>query len=103
MFDILGVDSRIDLEQFSFKSVGEGSQQLNRSNVYSELYEYGRHVILYIVVVRIGNQYERSKPGNQSKRDSQIILVKSLSKAHFHLEMTPLKLDLPSDKKILSV
>ncbi len=40
MLDILGVDPKIDPEPLMFKSVAEGSKQLNYAKVYSGLYEF---------------------------------------------------------------
>lgn len=40
VLDILGVDPKIDPPALPFKSVGEGSAQLNYGKVYSGLYEY---------------------------------------------------------------
>jgi len=41
----LGVDPKLDPEPLIFKSVGEGSQQLNYAKVYSGLYEFEGHVV----------------------------------------------------------
>ncbi|CAG8463565.1 8890_t:CDS:2 [Paraglomus occultum] len=94
VLDILGVDPRMDPEPLSFKSVGEGSAQLNYGKVYSGLYEYEGHVVPYIVVVKVGKPSEQSRPGNRGKRDSQIILMRFLNKVHFDLEMYPLELEI---------
>ncbi|RHZ75834.1 hypothetical protein Glove_209g12 [Diversispora epigaea] len=94
VLDILGVDPKIDPEPLVFKSIGEGSQQLNYGKVYSGLYEYEGHVVPYIVVVKVGKPSEKSKPGNRGKRDSQIILMRFLNKVHFEDEMTPLELEI---------
>lgn len=40
VLDILGVDPKIDPPALPFRSVGEGSAQLNYGKVYSGLYEY---------------------------------------------------------------
>lgn len=45
VLDILGVDPKLDPEPLMFKSVGEGSQQLNYGKVYSGLYEFEGHVV----------------------------------------------------------
>ncbi|CAG8448686.1 13567_t:CDS:10 [Ambispora leptoticha] len=94
VLDILGVDPKMDPEPLAFKSVGEGSAQLNYGKVYSGLYEYEGHVVPYIVVVKVGKPSELSRPGNRGKRDSQIILMGFLNKVHFDLEMTPLELEI---------
>ncbi|CAG8454713.1 848_t:CDS:10 [Ambispora gerdemannii] len=94
VLDILGVDPKMDPEPLAFKSVGEGSAQLNYGKVYSGLYEYEGHVVPYIVVVKVGKPSEVSRPGNRGKRDSQIILMGFLNKVHFDLEMTPLELEI---------
>jgi chitin synthase len=94
VLDILGHDPKLDPEPLMFKSIGEGSKQLNYGKVYSGLYEHEGHVVPYIVVVKVGKASERSKPGNRGKRDSQIICMNFLNKVHFESEMTPLELEM---------
>ncbi|CAG8613826.1 12456_t:CDS:2 [Cetraspora pellucida] len=94
VLDILGVDPKMDPEPLAFKSIGEGSQQMNYGKVYSGLYEYEGHVVPYIVVVKVGKPTEKNRPGNRGKRDSQIILMRFLNRVHFELEMTPLELEI---------
>ena len=45
VLDILGVDPKLDPEPLLFKSIGEGSKQLNYAKVYSGLYEHEGHVV----------------------------------------------------------
>lgn len=45
VLDILGVDPALDPEPLLFKSIGEGSKQLNYGKVYSGLYEHEGHVV----------------------------------------------------------
>jgi chitin synthase len=45
VLDILGVDPALDPEPLLFKSIGEGSRQLNYAKVYSGLYEFEGHVV----------------------------------------------------------
>ncbi|CAE6439835.1 unnamed protein product, partial [Rhizoctonia solani] len=92
--DILGVDPALDPEPLRFKSVGEGSKQLNYGKVYSGLYEFEGHVVPYIVVVKTGKPTETSKPGNRGKRDSQILLLHYLNRVHFDAPMSPLQLEI---------
>ncbi len=94
VLDILGVDPRIDPEPLMFKSVAEGSKQLNYGKVYSGLYEFEGHVVPYIVVVKCGRPSERARPGNRGKRDSQILLMRWLNRVHFDSAMTPLELEI---------
>ncbi|KAG8730742.1 hypothetical protein FRC11_005900, partial [Ceratobasidium sp. 423] len=92
--DILGVDPDLDPEPLRFKSVGEGSKQLNYGKIYSGLYEFEGHVVPYIVVVKTGKPTETSKPGNRGKRDSQILLLHYLNRVHFDAPMSPLQLEI---------
>ncbi|KAF8483043.1 chitin synthase-domain-containing protein [Gautieria morchelliformis] len=94
VLDILGVDPKLDPEPLLFKSVGEGSKQLNYGKVYSGLYEFEGHVVPYMVVVKVGKPSERTKPGNRGKRDSQILLMHYLNRVHFDAPMTPLELEI---------
>ncbi|KAI0307192.1 chitin synthase [Multifurca ochricompacta] len=94
VLDILGVDPKLDPEPLLFKSVGEGSRQINYGKVYSGLYEFEGHVVPYMVVVKVGKPTERSKPGNRGKRDSQILLMHYLNRVHFDSPMSPLELEI---------
>ncbi|KAF2723368.1 glycosyltransferase family 2 protein [Polychaeton citri CBS 116435] len=96
VLDILGVDPKIDPPALPFKSVGQGSEQLNYGKVYSGLYEYEGNVVPYLVVVKVGKNSEqsKSKPGNRGKRDSQILLMSFLNRVHHRAPMSPLELEM---------
>ena len=96
VLDILGVDPKIDPPALPFKSLGQGSEQLNYGKVYSGLYEYEGNVVPYIVVVKVGKESEqtKSKPGNRGKRDSQILLLSFLNRVHHRAPMSPLELEM---------
>ena len=96
VLDILGVDPKIDPPALPFKSVGQGSEQLNYGKVYSGLYEFEGNVVPYIVVVKIGKDAEqsKSKPGNRGKRDSQVMMMSFLSRVHHRAPMNPLELEM---------
>ncbi|KAH8427445.1 putative chitin synthase [Aspergillus melleus] len=96
VLDILGVDPKIDPPALPFKSIGQGSDQLNYGKVYSGLYEYEGNVVPYIVVVKVGKESEqsKSKPGNRGKRDSQIQILSFLNRVHHRAPMSPLELEI---------
>jgi len=96
VLDILGVDPKIDPPALPFKSVGQGSEQLNYGKVYSGLYEFEGNVVPYIVVVKVGkeSEYNSPKPGNRGKRDSQILIMNFLSRVHHRSAMSPLELEM---------
>ncbi|KAI9828242.1 MAG: hypothetical protein M1826_006068 [Phylliscum demangeonii] len=96
VLDILGVDPKIDPPALPFRSVGQGSEQLNYGKVYSGLYEYEGNVVPYVVVVKVGKESEqsKSKPGNRGKRDSQILLLNFLNRVHHRAPMSPLELEM---------
>ncbi|KAJ3246982.1 hypothetical protein HDU78_005633 [Chytriomyces hyalinus] len=94
VLDILGVDPALDPDSKSFESLGEGSKQHNHGKVYSGLYESNGRVVPYIVVVKVGRPSERQRPGNRGKRDSQLILMRFLSRVHFNQPMNPLELEM---------
>jgi chitin synthase len=99
VLDILGVDPKLDPEPKMFKSVAEGSKQLNYGQVYSGLYEFEGHVVPYLVVVKVGRPSERKKPGNRGKRDTQILLMRYLNRVHFDGLMYPLELEICHNMK----
>ncbi|KAK4056157.1 hypothetical protein OIO90_002888 [Microbotryomycetes sp. JL221] len=94
VLDILGVDQDNDPDPLMFKSVAEGSKQLNYGKVWSGLYEVEGHVVPYLVVAKVGRPSERSRPGNRGKRDSQILAMRFLNRVHFDSEMYPLELEM---------
>ncbi|PGH06503.1 chitin synthase [Blastomyces parvus] len=96
VLDILGVDPKIDPPALPFKSVGNGSDQLNYGKVYSGLYEFEGNVVPYIVVVKVGKESEqtKSKPGNRGKRDSQVLILSFLNRVHHRSAMSPLELEI---------
>lgn len=96
VLDILGVDPKVDPPALPFKSVGQGSEQLNYGKVYSGLYEFEGNVVPYIVVVKMGKESEQSKsrPGNRGKRDSQVLLMSFLNRVHHRSVMNPLELEM---------
>ncbi|KAG8825644.1 hypothetical protein FRC19_010848 [Serendipita sp. 401] len=94
VLDILGVDPSLDPEPLMFRSIGEGSKQLNYGKIYSGLYEFEGHVVPYMVVVKVGKPSERQRPGNRGKRDSQILLLHYLNRVHFDAPMSPLELEM---------
>lgn len=65
---------------------------MNYAKVYSGLYDIEAHSVPYIVVVKVGKSYERQKPGNRGKRDSQLILMKFLSRVLLKEPLCPLEL-----------
>ncbi|KAI8799852.1 chitin synthase-domain-containing protein [Cladochytrium replicatum] len=94
VLDILGVDPNVDPEAKAFLSLGEGDKQLNMAKIYSGLYEVQGRSVPFIVYVKVGKPTERQRPGNRGKRDSQMVLMRFLSKVHFNSEMTPSELEL---------
>ncbi|KAJ3288871.1 hypothetical protein HK104_007902 [Borealophlyctis nickersoniae] len=94
VLDILGVDPSVDPESLAFQSLGDGNMQLNMGKVYSGLYEIQGRVVPFIVVVKVGKPSERGKPGNRGKRDSQLVLMRFLSRVHFNQPMCPLELEI---------
>ncbi|KAJ3050400.1 hypothetical protein HK097_008635 [Rhizophlyctis rosea] len=93
VLDILGVDPSVDPEPVMFQSLGEGNKQLNYAKVYAGLYENEGRATPFVVVVKVGKVSERVRPGNRGKRDSQLILMKFLSKVHYNLPMNPMELE----------
>jgi chitin synthase len=93
VLDILG-NHRQPTPVRSYISLGEGMKQLNMAKVHSGVYQIQGQAVPYIVVVKVGDVTETSKPGNRGKRDSQLILMQYLSRAHSQQEMNPLELEL---------
>jgi chitin synthase len=94
VLDILGVDPATPAPSLSFHSLGEGRRQYNMGKVYSGLYEVAGHVVPFVVVVKVGTPDEKSKPGNRGKRDSQLVLMRFLSKVAYDKPMSPMELEM---------
>ncbi|TPX48765.1 chitin synthase [Synchytrium endobioticum] len=94
VLDILGVDmSAQDPPAVAFESLGEGNRQLNYAKVYSGLYEFQGRSLPFVVVVKVGKPSERQKAGNRGKRDSQLVLMRFLSRVHFGAPLNPLEVE----------
>ncbi|TPX33598.1 chitin synthase [Synchytrium microbalum] len=94
VLEILGVDQTIDPPALEFESIGEGNKQLNYAKVYSGLYENNGRSLPFLVVVKVGKPTERQKPGNRGKRDSQLILMRFLSRVHFGAPLNPMEIEI---------
>jgi chitin synthase len=94
VLDILGVSDTVDPEPLSFESLGEGMKQHNMGKVYSGLYEVQGHIVPFMVIVKIGKPSEVSRPGNRGKRDSQMVMMRFLSRVHYNSPMSPLELEM---------
>ncbi|KAJ7430579.1 chitin synthase-domain-containing protein [Mycena galericulata] len=81
VLDIFGADPNLDPEPLTFLSLGEGAKQHNMGKVYSGIYECNGHVVPYLVITKAT---ERSRPGNRSKRDSQMLLMHFLNKLEMY-------------------
>ena len=94
VLDIMGVSETVKSEPLSFESLGEGLKQHNMGKVYSGLYEVQGHIVPFLVVVKVGKPSEISRPGNRGKRDSQMIIMRFLTRVHYNLPMSPLELEM---------
>ncbi|KAK9670770.1 hypothetical protein K7432_017501 [Basidiobolus ranarum] len=70
-----------------YQSVGHGDQRLNKACVYTGYYSpenEPERKIKYLLVVKVGleNEKEAAKPGNRSKRDSQLIVYNFFREAN---------------------
>ncbi|TQS33491.1 hypothetical protein Golomagni_06162, partial [Golovinomyces magnicellulatus] len=90
---------------FSYVAVASGSKRHNMAKIYSGFYDYGNESnipverqqrVPMMVVVKCGTpeEFEKSKPGNRGKRDSQIILMSFLQKVMFDERMTELEYEM---------
>ncbi|KAI9094831.1 Chs3 chitin synthase [Phlyctochytrium arcticum] len=77
-----------------------GKGKLARSNTLGRTLRHRRQgKVPMILVVKVGNEEERSlpntsKPGNRGKRDSQVLLMQFLTKVMFDDRMTELEFDI---------
>ncbi len=93
----LGIHRQQDLnDPKMYPSLGEGDDHVNRAKVFSGFYAKQGHKVPFILVVKMGMEYELRgiRPGNRGKRDSQLILMRFLSRVHFDLPMNPLELEI---------
>ncbi|CCX06546.1 Similar to Chitin synthase 8; acc. no. Q4P9K9 [Pyronema omphalodes CBS 100304] len=94
VLDILGVPETVDPEPLSFESLGEGQKRHNMGKIYSGLYEVQGHIVPFMVVVKVGKPTEVSRPGNRGKRDSQMCIMRFLSRVHYNEAMSPMELEM---------
>ena len=91
LLEILNVDPSPG-KPLLYESLGESSDLVNRAEVFSGYFQGEGEDIPFIVVLKIGNEGETLKPGNRGKRDSQLILLRFLSRANYSAPMSPLEL-----------
>ncbi|ORX95185.1 hypothetical protein K493DRAFT_283022 [Basidiobolus meristosporus CBS 931.73] len=90
-------------EPASYIAVGDGARQHNMAQVYTGFYRCQEHRVPILVVVKCGTPNERttSRAGNRGKRDSQLILMRWLSKICLNEKMNPLEYELFEKVRIL--
>ncbi|KAJ1550371.1 hypothetical protein HK096_007283, partial [Nowakowskiella sp. JEL0078] len=91
VLDILGVDNNVEPPAVQCEALGPNHQQYNRAKVYSGLYDIDGHIVPFIVVVKVGREDEITKPGNRGKRDSQLLLMRFLSRVHVDEKLNELE------------
>ncbi|KAK9761572.1 hypothetical protein K7432_013437 [Basidiobolus ranarum] len=77
----------IEPRSLIYQSVGHGDQSLNKACVYTGYYSpenESERRVKYLLVVKVGleNEKEAAKPGNRSKRDSQLIVYNFFREAN---------------------
>lgn len=93
------------VQAFSYVAVASGSKRHNMAKVYSGFYDYGsesriplerQQRVPMMVIVKCGTraEFDKPKPGNRGKRDSQIILMSFLQKVMFDERMTELEYEM---------
>src|SRR6478609_2520457 len=72
----------------TYHAVAEGRKAENKAQIFSGLYNCEGHELPFIVIVKTGNETEKSKPGNRGKRDSQIMLMRFLHNVYARNALT---------------
>ena len=88
VLNILGRTMKDETISYEYNSLGEADKKLNRAKVYSGIYN---NRLPYIVIVKVGNEYETHKPGNRGKRDSQLLLFQFISNIFYNNELNELQ------------
>ncbi|KAI8895922.1 chitin synthase-domain-containing protein [Globomyces pollinis-pini] len=91
ILQVLDLEPDSQIRSDAFESIGEGELKINRGIVYSGLFMKNGKSIPFIFVIKIGNGKEPTRPGNRGKRDSQMILMRLLSRIHYNQAMNPLE------------
>jgi chitin synthase len=92
VFQVLGLCIDSEPAKRAYECLGSGDLRLNHGTVHSGYYSENGRQIPFVVVVKVGNESETVKPGNRGKRDSQMVLMRFLSRAHYQDAMSPLEL-----------
>ncbi|KAI8904257.1 chitin synthase-domain-containing protein [Powellomyces hirtus] len=81
VLDILGVDPYVDPPPVAYHALGDdGARRYNRAKVYTGLYYTRGRAVPFVVVVKVGAEWERVRPGNRGKRDSQLVVMGFLNR-----------------------
>ena len=92
LLDLLGKQFDEEASKWIYDSVCDDDYKVvNFAQVYSGYYKLGERSIPYVVIVKFGCPGETEKPGNRGKRDSQIILMRFLSRVYYKDPMCPLE------------
>lgn len=85
VLNIFGRSLHDQKETYEYKSLSSGELEKNRAKVFSGIYTdpENKIVLPYMVIVKVGNSKEKSKPGNRGKRDSQMVLFNFLSNVFY--------------------
>ncbi|KAI8905966.1 chitin synthase-domain-containing protein [Gorgonomyces haynaldii] len=89
--ELLGVRFQ-DQPVYGCESLGE--QQQNRVQICTGFYDVNGHRIPFVLIVKIGLEGEQYRQGNRGKRDSQLLLMRFLSRVHYNLLMSPFEIAL---------
>lgn len=89
IIELMSVDKR--REATDYKSL---NGTLNRGVVYSGTYSSDANTCKMVVIVKVGREDERSKPGNRGKRDSQVIIMGFFQKLLYQERMTDLDFEI---------
>lgn len=97
VLDILGVPKvQRDVTPQLLESVGLELAKLNRAKVYTGYYCVGGVSVPFVVVAKVGLPTEKELAGNRGKRDSQVLLLNFLRRAHLDEPLSPAEIEIYS-------
>ena len=107
VLNTLGRSMKDQKKAYEYVSLGENENRINRAKVFTGIYQdpdNEKNSLPYLVIVKVGNSKETSKPGNRGKRDSQLVVFNFLSNLFYKKPLNSLQTKMYDDvKNILNI
>lgn len=92
LMNLLGITR--SYKSFAYESISSDGNSMNRAEIYFGQYNNQSTCLPFILIIKVGSFKDPADLGNRGKRDSQLILIKFLSKIFYNQPLCPLEIEL---------